>query len=522
LPAETQVLNDLPYASHQTEPNECHPGTRAAIITEIIQWFSQPLNDTSERLFWLHGVAGCGKSTIAQTISRQLDAQHRCVSFFFNTSRQTEVGLDRLFATISRDLADLSTHWKASLVEHLKANSKARKSSSIMTQFQNFILEPAKHLDGVGPILIIIDALDESGSREDRATLLQTLSRILELPSHFRFLITSRPESDIVDALGDHAWVRPSRLDKVNKESTNQDIRSFVRHRLTHIPALKNAWSDEWVDKITTRSEQLFHWAFTACKYIGGDGSIGCDPLERLEGLLSSSSYDGLDGLYTNILDKISTFQPGDKTSRRFAVIMGRVLSVREPLPLKALSMLWANQEDRGQVKNILSPLGSLLQGITGENEPIQPLHASFIDFLRDKSRSGKYWVDLKGQDEMISQACLREMQGVLKFNICELETSYVFNNNIVDLRSRVVECIPTHLSYACCYWVDHLRHILPIKQWLDHLYTFMQHFFLFWLEALSLICKVERAIDQLLVLRNWLESVVSNLNILRNILIFA
>jgi hypothetical protein len=514
----------LPYASNQAEPSECLSGTRSTIITEIVQWFAQPLNDTSERLFWLYGVAGCGKSTVAQTIARQLSAQHRCVSFFFNASRQGEVGLDRLFATISQDLADLSADWKTSLVRTLKANVKARKSSSVTSQFENLILEPAKYVDGVGPVLIIIDALDESGSWKERASLLQALTRITELPTHFRFLVTSRPESDIVNALDSdndgHTWVRSKRLDETDKESTNQDIWSFVHYQLSQISALRESWTDDWVNELTTRSDQLFQWAFTACEYISGDGSIGCNPLERLKELLNSTNYGGLDSLYKNILDRVATFQPGDKMSRRFAVIMGRILSVRQPLSLEALSALWSDGEDRDQVKSILAPLGSLLRGVSGKHEPIQPLHASFIDFLTDQKRSGQYWIDLKCQDELIARSSLREMERLLKFNICGLDTSYVFNCDISDLDSRVQQSIPPHLSYACCFWIDHLHNVTFTDEWRSRLNRFMQHYLFFWLEAMSLLSRVERISTQQLMLKDWLESMVSDPNSPLNIVV--
>lgn len=233
-----QYLNGLPYAKNQAEPEECHPGTRGAVMTEIIQWFAQPLSDTAERVFWLHGVAGCGKSTIAQTIARRLRAQKRCVSFFFDTSRRADAGLKHLFATISRDLSDINNDWKASLIRTIKGSAKAISSSTVKAQFENLIMKPAEDLEGIGPVLIIIDALDESGSREEREALLKALAHIIELPRHFRFLITSRPEPDIVNALGDHVWVRPSRLDRVDQASTDQDIRNFVRHQRSFQPAL--------------------------------------------------------------------------------------------------------------------------------------------------------------------------------------------------------------------------------------------------------------------------------------------
>jgi hypothetical protein len=507
-------LDKLPYAKHQAEPDECFPGTRAGVISEIIQWFAQPVEDTAERLFWLYGVAGCGKSTIAQTVAQQLSAQRRCVSFFFDASRQADAGLKHVFATISRDIADLNNNWKASLIRTLRGSAKASNSSTVKSQFENLILEPAKGLDSIGPILIIIDALDESGSLKERAPLLQALTSITKLSPYFRFLVTSRPESDIVDALGDHnyAWVRPSRLDQVDQKSTNRDIWNFVHHHLLQVSMLKDEWIDDWADEITARSDQLFQWAFTACKYIIGDGSVGWNSLERLQEFLESNTYTGLDALYMAILDRLCTFQPGDATSHRFQVIMGRVLSVREPLSIEALSALWSDEEDRSQVRSILSPLGSLLQGVSGKQEPIQPLHASFIDFLTVKERSGRYWVDIQQQDEMLLRASLREMKKLLRFNICKLETSYLFNRFIPNLVSQIQQFIPPHLAYACCFWLDHLHNITPTNEWCKHIYVFMQRNLLFWLEVLSLLNKTERAHIQLLLLMDWLECVVRHL----------
>ena len=47
-----------------------------------------------------------------------------------------------------------------------------------------------------------------------------------------------------------------------------------------------------------------------------------------------------------------------------------------------------------------------------------------------------------------------------LKFNICNLETSYLANKDVADLKSRVDKHISSALLYACRFWDDHLEHI--------------------------------------------------------------
>jgi hypothetical protein len=419
-----------------------------------------------------------------------------------------------IYSSISQDLARMNEAWKASLVKILKGLPRSPRRLTLKMQFETLLLQPAKDMDSIGPILIIIDALDESGSPEQRVSLLQTLVRLSQLPTHFRFLITSRPELDIVYAFRDKPWVHSKSLDLADKSSTDNDIMHFVKNRLHQLPPLKAQWKDEWAVQIAARSDHLFQWAFTACQYVSSTIAIGFDPVMRLNELLSSGSYNGLDGLYRTILDQVSNFKPGDETSRLFEIIIGRVLSVREPISMEALSGLWYDEEDKDQVYNILSPLGSLLWGVSGRSEPVQPLHASLIDFLTDKVRAGPYYVDLADQNERLSCALLREMQRLLKFNICKLETSYKLNRDVQDLDSRVHQCIPPHLTYACCFWVDHIQTIKPTRTWYDHVCIFMKRYFFFWLEALSLADRIERAIIQLTMLRDWLEHMVSKQNI--------
>jgi hypothetical protein len=506
----------LPRASDQRQHSRCDAGTRKTIIAEIITWFTRPASDDAERFFWLHGVAGSGKSTIAQSISAQLLAQRRCVSFFFDASAQTASGLKHFYSTISRDIARLNKDWEASLVKAIRNSPKAPEELSIESQLETLLLQPAREVDNIGPILLIIDALDESGSQDQRSTLLKTLSHLQKLPIQFRFLITSRPEKDVTTAFSKLAGVNASNLNHRHELSTDDDIYHFVRNRLQAVPELEEkpvANLDRWARQITICSDGLFQWASTVCKYVGGDGTVGCDPVGRLEEVLASSNYNGLDGIYTGILSTLCTFKPGDKISRLYQTIMGRMLSVREPLSISALSRLWFNEEDQEQVKSILLPLGSLLHGVSApnDNEPVQVLHASFSDFLGDKTRSGKYWIDADRQQTMILSASLREMQKLLKFNICELESSYVFNRDVKDLSSRLKRYVPPHLAYICCFWVEHLNEVSPTQEWCGLVHGFMKSQLLFWLEVLSLMGRVERVLVQLSMLKNWLASTVSD-----------
>jgi hypothetical protein len=491
----------------QDLPDGCLPETRQSVINEVIDWFSRPIEEDGSRMFWLSGVAGCGKSAIARSICDLFDAQSRCAWFFFKESNQAQVGPDRLFATLSRQLAGLDDGWKACLVKILKSSMTIRESRMVPIQFQELFAGPAYQLDGVGPMLIIIDALDESGSRQEREKLIATLKRLPDLPPHFRFFVTSRPETDIEHAFGSQSWIHRRQLHAMDASSTVKDIGSYVSHCLQDIPGLKSNHVGKWTEDIVSRSGQLFQWAATACKYIKGDGTVGWDPEEKMADILTSM-YPGLDGLYMKILTQQCKFESDPRAYRRFQSIMGRILLVREPMPMDELEGLWYDEEDRNQVRRILTPLGSLLSGVSLQDQgaPVQPLHISFLDFIRSEERSHEFHIKLDEAKERLASSVFGIMERSLRFNICDLETSYRRNSKVEGLGERITQNIPLHLDYACRYWTDHLDDVSISDTWLGHVDGFMRNQLLFWFEVLSLTNKMSAGVRQLFRLRDWLS----------------
>ena len=77
-----------------------------------------------------------------------------------------------------------------------------------------------------------------------------------------------------------------------------------------------------------------------------------------------------------------------------------------------------------------------------------------------------------------------------LKFNICDLETSYRFNSEVPDLEKRFKEAIPTHLFYSCRFWAEQLREVSETDIENDivfQLRSFPHDRVLYWFEVLSL-----------------------------------
>jgi hypothetical protein len=500
---------------------ECLPGTRTVILSEIIEWVNRPPEEEDQSVYWLHGVAGCGKSAIASTITQHFRGVGRCVSVFFDASSQSELGPRHLFSTLSRELADLDSQWKASLTEVIRRSWELRTTSNIKKQFENFILKPASEFRPLGPILIVIDALNESGSVDERAPLLEMLSRLDELKhyGHFRFLVTSRPSEDIQQAFGNKPWVLCKDLTRVDMVSTDEDIRRYVDSELSGQRDLVEEWpSKPWLDLFVVRAEHLFQWAFVACNFVKGSGRAQrgmTDPVQRyiyLRDDITSSRLHTLDQLYRAVLhgsyesDDHHDHESDEEEIVRFRAVLGRVMSTREPLSLRALTELRPSSERSSYTGFVLRQLDSLLRGVNTDDEPIQPLHASFLDFLKDPERSGQFHVTVGAEDKVLASSCLRVMNKLLRFNICGLETSYARNQDVNNLSSRIRDNIPEYLSYACLHFVEHLDGCRSNSEMEDMIKEFLLSKLLFWLEVMSLLEEMHQASIILSGLHTWIR----------------
>ncbi len=158
-------IGEIPYrrTSRFTPQKGCLPGTRVAFLDFIIDWVNNP---ASERSLILFGLAGTGKSSIAHEIACRFDQMRRLSSsFIFIRKEQSKTDAYHLFTNLARDLADRYPLFKTALGRVVKDETSLRLATrDYDTLFQRLIREPLKDLHIVGPILVVIDALDESGN----------------------------------------------------------------------------------------------------------------------------------------------------------------------------------------------------------------------------------------------------------------------------------------------------------------------------------------------------------------------
>jgi WD40 repeat protein len=494
-------LNSLEYATGAglNTSKLCLEGTREGILTDIKSW----INDTGENVppvLWLSGTAGKGKSAIAHTIAKWFHESGRlgaCFCFDRTAHRRHE----KIVTTIARDLADGNIILRREIAHVVHNDNELRHTQDLSRQWQKFIVKPTGKASPTitQPILIVIDALDETGAPQSREQILRLLAGMLDtssshptkLPSYFRILVTSRLLPDIYDVLHDLSHVLHVSMDDIPSASAERDIQLYLSNKLTSVSAdLK----DTDINMLAQKSDGLFEWARLASAHIKNTNIVG-DPIRRLRAVVSATFGKGvhlLDDMYRRTLGDIMPEEEEDEVIPMFHSVMGQIIASSEPLPMVALNVMrsyFPNEDDHYKVEDVMGSLGPLVIGTADPDIPIRPLHSSFYDFLTEKRRSGKFFIDVSLVQKDLAFASLRVMADELRFNICSLESSYFPNYAVPDLETRVKNLIPVELSYSCRFWGTHVK-ATPFEPLLAKEIEafFDEERFLFWLEALTLV----------------------------------
>ena len=86
-----------------------------------------------------------------------------------------------------------------------------------------------------------------------------------------------------------------------------------------------------------------------------------------------------------------------------------------------------------------------------------------------------------------LALSCLSELKQ-LKFNICDLPSSFLCDSEVPGLQETITERIGDTLAYSCNFWTYHLFHSKLAYGIVTKVKTFLERQGVFWIEAMNLL----------------------------------
>ena len=487
-----------------------------------MQW----AKDAQDRhVFWLNGLAGTGKSTIAQTFSEMVEQTGTLgASFFCSRDYIDRRELKNIFPTLAYQLACRYPAFRRHIIRVIKKDPSVA-SNSLISQLGDLIVGPLA--SSKISCVIVVDALDECIDDQPASAILSVLGRHVKQLLSVNFFITGRPEPRIRTGFRlplleplTHIFL----LHEVKPATVDEDIRSYLQEKLTAVSKRRSDLdlSDPWpcaedLTALTKKSSGLFIFASTLVRFIESEHH---EPNERLQLIITSSDSTlhegqaGIDPLYTRILvHAFSDVKDATVFTNLRRVLAAVVLAFN---PLSRVQIAGILGVSTSLVTRSLRHLHSVLLVPNEDSKEIRVFHKSFPDFLQDRDRCSdpKFFIDSGAYHGTIALDCLKLLKK-LKPNPCDLP-GFMMNRDIPNLPDLLEDKLGSALRYACGYWAQHVRQSPTTKDHANRLIPFILEFFkkdaVPWIEVVSLENRLESVVRSIYDVLDWLRLVcVSN-----------
>ncbi|KAF9529586.1 hypothetical protein CPB83DRAFT_882771 [Crepidotus variabilis] len=472
-------------SAERGDPPTCMPKTRQRLLSHMGGWATG--GDEFSSAMWLSGSAGSGKTALSQTVAEELREKGYVLSchFFFRTSKDGQRAdgyrwAPNLIHEMIRVLPEtlpfveraihlndsvFGQHPEALLyelfVKPLIAATGSNSKLSFRRLFRRF--RRSRPISNYSPKLIVIDGLDECNSPHLQEQILRAIAKTIpKLPIPIRFLIASRPETHIRNAI-DREF-KNCKIIHINLDE-DQDVltdlkeyydQRFNEIRRNHISlrGLDNWPCKEDIDILVTKSSTQFIFAATVMRYISQQRGLP-GPVGRLKIILgmSCTPRDDRPFLQLDTLYEIILLTVDEADLRLVRLILTFIyMAGTTDFPYLGLKASPKFIEDllhleTGDVPRLLDPLVSILELPAKPDDPIKMLHASFFDYFRDPVRSTNMSIPLEEAHEAIACWYFDEME---KLSGWQIEKS--------SLNVENLDRLLRHASLANMSWELALR----------------------------------------------------------------
>jgi hypothetical protein len=474
-------------------------------------------------MYWMNGMAGTGKTTIAYSFCEQLQEKGLLGANFFCSRSLAECSDIRyIIPTIARQLTRSCPQFASALLKVLGGDFQL--SSLLRKQLKRLLSEPFQCIsEPVNDCLIIvIDALDECSNEASEICLFleQIRDYFATNTIPLKVFVTSRPEDTIRHTITPLKPSSPSEwcvvhIHDIEQSLVQADIKVYVEDELARIAKARRL-EDGWppgaeVDVVVGNANRLFVYAATVIRYVKANSG---NPRRRLSELTSTSRVEKgtsqssspttelIDELYRAILER--ALHENNRDENQVArIVLKLIVCAQSPLTLTGIADL-LNASGEFEIEIFTSDVRTALELLPSvistpmDDGVATTFHASFPDFLFDNRRCGPInHIPFRQAHQDLARWCLHFMDKSL--TVDNISGSDRWQSVDAIIKQKKIENWISHaLAYACMFWASHIATNDGIESLSMELDRFLTHHMLRWLEVLSLLRRLDIGVEVL------------------------
>ena len=412
-------------------------GTREWFFEKLSTWF----NDEESRVTILTAGPGIGKSVLCAKACQLYNEEGRLAAYHFCDYRSSDYKNPfRILQSLASQMCDNIDGFRDKLTETLR---REHSRDSLLDVFHVFLNDPLHALNRNQPMVMVIDALDESKT-DFKSEFLELISdEFPRLPKWMKILISSRPELQVKKEL-EHFNPLEIHPDDRNHEN---DLKQFIQRSLPNLV---------WVGKVNFLVQKCsgsFLYAYYLVTELKSShmGNELKSSYMGIEANLSDYVPKGISGFYEKQFKRLRTGLGDTKPRNTFKSFVNVVAASEEPLPIKIVLRCMDLSVEEYEVRN----------AIVNTMSEVLPVYDNCLTVYHKSLRD---WLMLDGYEEHVFAADV--VDGIKRlWRVCK--------NIITDIESRKsisdVKCSPEikfALDFSSKYLVTNINDIKEF-QWL-------------------------------------------------------
>ena len=332
-------------------------GTRQWFFDKLSRWFS----DEESKVMILTAGPGIGKSVLAAKVCELYKESGQLAGYHFCDYRKTNCAKpSSILQSLASQMCDNVFGFRDKLTEILQREHSGDSLSDV-----NFLLlnEPLHSLDICEPMLIVLDALDET-STGDKSEFLELISdEFLELPNWIKILITSRPELPVRKKLG---HFKPLEI-RADSNDQKKDVEYFICESLP-MPNI----NEDIISTLIGKCNGSFLYAYYMVNELREMHVKG-------ESIVTDFVLKGISGFYSKQFERLRKSLQRHKPGILHSFV-NVVAASKAPLPIKLLVKCMGLSDEDYEIRSAI--VNNLSEILPVYDDSLTAYHKSLTDWL--------------------------------------------------------------------------------------------------------------------------------------------